>query len=161
MKKCSRCKQDKTVDNYSKNEKAKDRLQSNCKQCATEAAREWYKRNINKPEVHDRLCAYYRDKQREFKNIVDDLKIEFGCLKCGETALCCLDFHHVKGDKNKEISWLIKTKNKQALILELIKCVCVCANCHRKLHAGIVILSNDEIEYAIAKMELLLKNMGL
>jgi predicted HNH restriction endonuclease len=106
-----------------------------------------------------RLKDYYKERQREFKEIVDDIKAKLGCLKCEENSLCCLDFHHAEGKKHKEISWLMKTKNKQALLEELIKCVCLCSNCHRKLHAGLVVLSKDELGTATAQMRSLVETI--
>lgn len=159
-KKCSRCKSDRSIAEYSSNKKAKDGLQSNCKRCATEVAKDWYRLNVTRPEVHTRLKNYYKERQQEFKEIVDNIKIKLGCLKCEENAPCCLDFHHAEGKKHKEISWLIKTKNKQALLLELVKCVCLCSNCHRKLHAGLAVLSDDELGPATVRMRSLVETIN-
>jgi hypothetical protein len=151
-KKCSHCKCDKDLTSYSKSKVAKDGLQSNCKQCATGVAKNWYAKNIVRPEVHARMRDYYKERQRDFKEIVDSIKTKLGCLKCAESTLCCMDFHHVEGKKNKEISWLIKTKNKPALLAELVKCVCICSNCHRKIHAGLIVLSDEEVKIALIQI---------
>ena len=33
-------------------------------------------------------------------------------------------------------------KNREWLSQEIAKCVCLCANCHRKVHAGLIDLNN-------------------
>jgi len=62
------------------------------------------------------------------------------CHECGyKKCVAALDFHHLEEDKKKfglsqeglTRSW-IKTKR------ELQKCVLLCANCHRELHAGVL-----------------------
>jgi hypothetical protein len=63
-----------------------------------------------------------------------------GCLLCGESAHITLDFHHVDPDsKHFTISQgfhkNISVANVEA---EIAKCVVLCANCHRKFHAGLV-----------------------
>lgn len=60
------------------------------------------------------------------------------CCCCGERARECLDFHHVDpATKEFSISYM---KNKFASVdrlkSEMSKCVVVCSNCHRKIHAG-------------------------
>ena len=57
------------------------------------------------------------------------------CRICGY-ARCpaALDFHHIE-DTDKEFS--ISSKMSWVKIKpELAKCVMVCANCHREIHAG-------------------------
>ena len=65
------------------------------------------------------------------------------CQSCGEIhPPCCMDLHHVDPtDKKYEISFLKKNGSIQLLEEELKKCVCLCALCHRKLHAGLLELN--------------------
>lgn len=63
-----------------------------------------------------------------------------GCCICGETEPCCLDFHHLR-DKEFELA-KAPDVSKERLYKELEKCIVLCANCHRKLHAGIISLPN-------------------
>lgn len=63
-----------------------------------------------------------------------------GCCKCGEMELCVLDFHHVD-PKTKEyrVASIIRGRESlKRLRAELEKCIVVCANCHRKIHAGLL-----------------------
>lgn len=55
------------------------------------------------------------------------------CTICGEDAECCLQFHHIK-DKKYNISQAVRYLNPELFKLELDKCICVCMNCHAKIH---------------------------
>lgn len=70
------------------------------------------------------------------KQILNSRKTK--CAICGITDKCCLEFHHIK-DKQYAISQAVNHLNKDNFIKELDKCICVCANCHKKIH-------NNEIE---------------
>ncbi len=66
-----------------------------------------------------------------------------GCTLCGEKEPCCLSFHHREPAK-KEFSIgnaYARAISLTRLAAELAKCVCLCHNCHAKLHAGIIHLS--------------------
>ena len=73
-----------------------------------------------------------------------------GCIVCGEKEPCCLQAHHVTGKKEYDVAALmqgrhgverVKLWTTLRFLRELAKCVCICANCHCKVHAGIVELS--------------------
>ena len=68
--------------------------------------------------------------------------IEYGggkCQKCGyNKCVAALEFHHVDpSQKDIEVSRIYK-RSWEALKVELGKCILVCANCHREIHAGLV-----------------------
>ena len=65
-----------------------------------------------------------------------------GCVLCGEKEACCLDAHHIDPTTKKfTVGEALSRKRTAASIkLELKKCACLCANCHRKFHAGILTL---------------------
>lgn len=65
-----------------------------------------------------------------------------GCAVCAEKAECCLDAHHVDPSAKKfEIANMVRTRGKLSEVPdELRKCVCLCKNCHTKLHAGLITL---------------------
>ena len=69
------------------------------------------------------------------KSIIEELKT-VGCACCGEKDTVCLDFHHYDpSEKEFNLSTAL-TKPVNKLIEEASKCVVVCSNCHRKIHAG-------------------------
>ena len=64
-----------------------------------------------------------------------DYKKILSCEKCGEDRHYVLEFHHTKGDKEKEISKMVHTAySKKTILNELKKCSVLCANCHKALH---------------------------
>ena len=92
--------------------------------------------------------AEYRDKHRErinadqrqrTKNKGDFLdSFREPCIVCGESEKACIDFHH-KDPSTKSFSiGSSKTKTYEELEKEINKCVCLCANCHRKYHKGLI-----------------------
>jgi hypothetical protein len=71
---------------------------------------------------------------------------EAGCIRCGESEYVALDFHHIDPNiKESNVSKLLAGASTKRMLKEIEKCVVICANCHRKLHAGLWSLE----EYAI------------
>lgn len=62
------------------------------------------------------------------------------CQICGyNRCLQALDFHHLDPSKKEfRISQSNVYKDLTKLKLEADKCILVCANCHREIHAGII-----------------------
>lgn len=70
-----------------------------------------------------------------------------GCVVCGETDSVVLDFHHLKPlgrqKQSERVSALVsRGKPLKTVRAEIAKCVVICANCHRRLHAGTITLGN-------------------
>lgn len=65
------------------------------------------------------------------------------CVICGyKKCVWAFDLHHVDGSK-KEFGLSVRglTRSWDKVQKEINKCILVCANCHREIHAGIVQLS--------------------
>jgi hypothetical protein len=94
--------------------------------------------NWRKTENADQLKRIERNRQ-----FVNEFKKNKGCKYCPEAAVCCLDLHHRDGEeKDKAVSYMVKMGyGLERLNEEIQKCDVVCANCHRKLHAGHVLNS--------------------
>lgn len=62
------------------------------------------------------------------------------CQICGYSrCLVALDFHHIdESTKKFELSQRDLTRNWKLILEEAGKCLLVCANCHREIHAGMV-----------------------
>ncbi len=71
----------------------------------------------------------------ENKKILNEHKTE--CIVCGENAKCCLEFHHI-GEKLFNISQAVSHIPTDLFIKELSQTVCVCKNCHSKIHNGLI-----------------------
>ena len=63
------------------------------------------------------------------------------CINCGyDKCSDALEFHHVDPEAKKFSMAKIKAepRNWQEVLLELSKCVMLCANCHREVHANLL-----------------------
>lgn len=64
------------------------------------------------------------------------------CQLCGENHPNCLEFHHLDpNEKDFNIGTMIKRLPFEEVKKELDKCAVLCSNCHRKVHAGALVLS--------------------
>jgi hypothetical protein len=68
---------------------------------------------------------------------VEKEKVETGCKICGyNKSHVALEWHHLDDDKMDNPSDLIKISLKR-YYEEIEKCVLLCSNCHREVHAGV------------------------
>ena len=100
-----------------------------CKKCARECKAQWRKTHSGKQHRRQE----YANKRSKIRSAINVHKAN-GCVCCGEKELCCLDFHHL-GDKTANVHDL---KSQNMALKEIAKCIVVCSNCHRKLHAGLI-----------------------
>jgi hypothetical protein len=61
--------------------------------------------------------------------------LEHPCVDCGENDILVLEFDHVDGVKDREISSMINRRGWQSILKEISKCEVRCANCHKRRHA--------------------------
>lgn len=134
MKKCSSCKSEKPISDFSR--KTGDKLHSHCKACQSKKAKLHYKKNKDKYKTKAR--ANNKKYKERNKSYIRDYKLSKGCSFCEEKEPACLDFHHVESKRenvSKLASFSLSLENIRA---EIDKCIVVCSNCHRKIHAGII-----------------------
>jgi predicted HNH restriction endonuclease len=75
------------------------------------------------------------------------------CVLCKEEFPDCLEFHHIDNTQKEIcINDVVKTRDVGRLLREIKKCVILCANCHRKVHAGNIYLHKDLIKPNYAKL---------
>lgn len=81
------------------------------------------------------------DRQRNLKQVCIDYK-GGECQECGYNKCnAALEFHHLDpNEKDFNISELKKTNFNEKIKSELDKCALLCSNCHREVHAGLIIL---------------------
>lgn len=113
-----------------------------------EKAREYYKKRY-RSNANIREKTRNRSLKNSIKNRapIDEWKKQ-GCQICGLLGPpIVFDAHHVDPTKKSfAISSYYKHCNKYVegqLQAELAKCVCLCSNCHRLLHAGVVTLKKE------------------
>ena len=122
-RKCSSCKETKSVTYFAKKGKW---LQSHCRECNKARLKKHYQDN---PQ-------YYSDKARRWKNKqyakIEKLKSQ-PCMDCGQTFHpAAMDFDH-RPDEQKEFNIANSHANysMKRVLAEIAKCDLVCACCHR------------------------------
>ncbi len=130
MKKCSRCKKEKPIQEFNFKNKSLQLRQKSCRECTRIEVRNHYMKNreyyLNKAKIRNK-------KNREIiqKYIWEFLKTH-PCIDCGEKDPIVLDFDHER-DKIDALSMIVKWNHSLTLIKkEISKCVVRCANCHRR-----------------------------
>jgi hypothetical protein len=127
MKKCSKCKIEKELNQFYKSSKGKDGLNPNCKSCCALKDKKYY--FSNKEKFINRTNGYTSRNQM----VVDEYKKK-GCLKCGESKSHLICFHHVDPkQKDTEVASLM-TCSEEKLRKEIEKCMTLCWNCHYDFH---------------------------
>jgi hypothetical protein len=96
---------------------------------------------------HKHRDKYLEQKQRENqrryekrKKFINEIKQNNPCT-CGESDIVCLDLHHInpatkKRFRNGKTQCINQIRSPYSARKEAKKCVVICANCHRKGHAG-------------------------
>ena len=76
----------------------------------------------------------WRELRRKKKEWLDSQKT--ACSICGEADIVCIDFHHKDStQKDANLSVAVAHWSIKRLQNEMQKCIMICSNCHRKLHA--------------------------
>jgi hypothetical protein len=87
---------------------------------------------VNPPYYSERA----RKREQEIREFIQQQKVGLSCIRCGNSDIRVLDFHHL--DKiSKEIgisNIAYKGWGQKRILQEIAKCEVLCANCHRILH---------------------------
>jgi hypothetical protein len=120
-----------------------------CKSCKKEKSNsEFYKRGLTK--FHKKCKECYKATNNKTQQIFKKEMVDYKggeCQCCGYNAcLHALDFHHINPKTKKfTIGKISKRKITQEIAEELDKCILVCSNCHREIHAGYIDLDKQNI----------------
>ena len=111
---------------------------SRCKDCINAKKRKVYASSDIQKESNRQRQAKGREERQDFVN-----EYRHPCIVCGEAEKACIDLHHLDpSTKYKNVAQLIVERaNIEIIKKEIDKCVCLCANCHRKVHAELIDLS--------------------
>lgn len=131
---CTRCKTSKSTSEFTYKNKVKGTFADQCKVCRRATAKASYERN--KRQVVSAVGVRTKSKKLWYTR----LRSSLGCYLCTETDVSCLDVHHFTNEKDSDPSKIVVRASRQRIIDEFSKCICVCANCHRKIHAGMIML---------------------
>jgi hypothetical protein len=76
------------------------------------------RREIRRNEARAFVCAYLADHP---------------CVECGEDDIVVLEFDHVRGEKKRDLCYLVCNGYTLRIIEdEVAKCEVRCANCHKR-----------------------------
>ncbi len=76
-----------------------------------------------------------RERARYKRDYICLYKESHCCEICSEARAVCLDFHHRDPDAKKFVLSDAETRSIANTVREIKKCILVCANCHRVIHA--------------------------
>lgn len=131
---CNICETEKSIDEFLWRNKQKGLKHHSCRLCYKELRKKSYEKNRD----------YYLNKSSNRRKVINkwykDYKNNKKCYFCDESESVCLDFHHIDEDtKNYNVSSMTRnTYSIDRIEEEMDKCIIICSNCHRKLHAGII-----------------------
>ena len=113
-----------------------DYRRSVCRHCRAVYRKQWRKDN---PDLYHAQAKRRQDSQGKWLH-----EQKTPCIICGESEKVCIDYHHINSEDKDFTIGKHRGRSKEWLLHEMSKCVCLCSNCHRKVHAGIINL-NDYI----------------
>lgn len=99
---------------------------------------------VRKPHVRVRISggllnlALMKEQREKNKKYVNNIKKRSKCSICGESEVCCLEFHHLDPSTKVDSIMNMLNESRGTLIKEIKKCIVLCSNCHKKVHAGVI-----------------------
>lgn len=79
-----------------------------------------------------------KEQREKNKKFVNSIKKKSKCAICGESEPCCLEFHHINPETKVDSIMNMLNEPEETLVEELKKCIILCSNCHKKIHAKIL-----------------------
>lgn len=136
MKTCIKCGCKRNDECFALRNKVTGVRNNTCKVCHKAYRDQHYRDNKQK----DRARIYAR--KQAIKAQFKAYKQKLSCVVCGEDESCCLDFHHTSNEKERAVGQLVCAGcSWDTIMAEVNKCIIICSNCHRKIHAGKVSLA--------------------
>jgi hypothetical protein len=127
MKLCPGCGVEKPRHLFAKRFQAKSGISRKCLDCLAEYRRNW---SAERPRYHQDVKKRHRLEAYAF---VRAYLATHPCVDCGESDIVVLEFDHVRGVKERNISDMCRRAFRvDRLAEEMTKCDVRCANCHRR-----------------------------
>lgn len=136
-KQCTVCNEIKPLTEFRFRHKQKRILQTQCKTCCKQQGKDHYEANKS-AQIAKQVVRNIRNKNKyyEFKSILY-------CVSCSESASYCLEFHHLDSSTKEYNVGNMGRLPWNTVKKELSKCICLCSNCHRKVHYGDMQINDD------------------
>jgi hypothetical protein len=135
MKHCVKCGTVKPVSDFNKNKRQMDGFQSYCRLCQKESDRQSYLKSKTR---RAKVAEQGRLAKERGKTLVQRYKRMCKCRVCREAEPVALDLHHLDPSTKEGNPSSLYGNSSDKIRKEIRKCVVLCANCHRKLHAGLL-----------------------
>lgn len=136
MRKCSKCNQEKTSDEFYRRATGNraGEYYEKCKECYKIRGRDYYQQNR---EIQARLALLRKNRRKEERRrFIESLKKDKPCMDCGKNyPPWVMDYDHREGQvKIGSISKMASgnTSSFENIKIEIEKCDLVCSNCHRE-----------------------------
>ena len=126
-KECKKCKRVLPLSMFDEN-------RHQCKDCRKAYRKQ---RRQEHPEIHTAQAIRRQKRQGDWLN-----SQKTPCVVCEESEPVCIDFHHIDPTEKDFTIGKHRSRSRDWLSQEIAKCVCLCANCHRKVHAGLINLQD-------------------
>ncbi len=127
MKRCSKCKQKKNLDQFAWKNKTKGTKSTECKTCHKIYRNTHYHRN------RDRDIRKVSEYKKKLALEIKQIKEKSSCADCKKKyPYYVMDFDHVRGQKSFNIGGSYEYKGRLQILEEIKKCDLVCSNCHRE-----------------------------
>jgi hypothetical protein len=127
LKKCKKCGEEKSVEQFSKNRRRKDNLQDNCKACIRIRDAESYAKDSSK------FAAWSKGRRLRVRKAVFEYLLSHPCIECGERDIIVLEFdHRAQYTKRFDVMSATHGHSWKTILAEIKKCDVVCANCHKR-----------------------------
>lgn len=112
---CTKCGRELPLEKFGWRNKIKGQYRADCKECHS---------------------GYMKKKYQEKKELVQELKSQCSCAKCGDTRGYVLEYHHINPEEKEGTIARMTSSNYQLdkVYDEIKKCIVLCANCHREFH---------------------------
>lgn len=125
---CSKCGKELPIDDFNFRDKKKGTRRAECKYCHSQ---------------------YMKDIYQDKKNLIQELKSQKRCAKCGDSRGYVLDFHHINPEEKEETIARMTSNNYRLdeVYNEIEKCIVLCSNCHREFHY----LNNHDNTFTLAE----------
>ncbi len=141
MKVCSKCKEEKPLNQFNKKDKKKDgtyKPQPYCRDCQKIVIRDYYQNNKEAIKAKSALNRHlyrgheHKNPKHVYYKVIDYLAGRC-CGHCGIDDIRVLEFNHLNREtKEFTIATMLKNNMDWDLILkEIAKCEILCANCHK------------------------------
>jgi hypothetical protein len=135
VKHCKKCNTTKHKIDFNKNRTNSDGLQAHCRLCQKKADSASYKKSAIR---RAKVAEQGRLAKERGKSLVQRYKRMCKCRVCREDEPIALDLHHLDPSTKEDNPSRLYGYSFKKLKEEVRKCIVLCANCHRKVHAGLI-----------------------